>query len=314
MSKQAESQTVKTPKKLKQGLAPNKGLGSLFSEIDAADYYKEPEPTTSEIKKGVTVVDINKIDVNPTQPRTYFDQAALEELAESMATFGIIQPLLVKDEGNFYTIIAGERRYRAARIAKLTEVPVIIKEYSDMEILQVALLENIQRQDLTALEEAACYKRLMDEYFFSADDLAKKLGKNKHAIIASLHLLELCDDARALAAEGKLTASHAKVLLSIEDEILQFACANIVVNDHLSVRETEQLVKKALRDANKPEKTAPDVDENTTTAYKKAENELKALLGSQVNIIQGKKKSKIEIEYYNNEDLERLLHLLKKVG
>jgi len=242
-----------------------------------------------------------------------------------MKTFGIVQPLLVKEDGGMYTIIAGERRYRAARKAKLTEVPVIVKEYTEMEILQVALIENIQRQDLTSIEEATCYKRLMDDFFFSADDVAGKLGKSKHAVISALHLLELSPKAQQLAAEGKLTASHAKVLLSVEDEELQGTCAQRIAEAGLSVRESEAMVAAALKSAAKKaaleEKAASGEDEaenkeasdNEKHAYRRAEHHLKQVLGSQVHIIPGKKKSKIEIEYYSTDDLERILDIFKQL-
>ena len=268
------------------------------------------------------MVDIRKVEPNPTQPRQYFDEDALKELAESMKNFGIIQPILVSEADGHYMIISGERRYRAARIAQLTEVPVIVKEYTEMEILQAAIIENIQRQDLTAIEEAVSYKRLMDDFFFSADDIATKLGKNKHAVISALHLLELAPRAQELAAEGKLTASHAKVLLSVEDPELQATCAERIVQEGLSVRAAETMVSQALKAAAKQaaeaaegteekEQTA-DAQENSTYAYRRAESELERVLGSQVQIRPGKKVSKIEIKYTSIEDLDRILEIIKK--
>jgi ParB family chromosome partitioning protein len=189
-----------------------------------------------------------------------------------------------------------------------------------MEILQVALIENIQRQDLTSIEEATCYKRLMDDFFFSPDDVASKLGKSKHAVTNAMHLLDLPPRAQALAAEGKLTASHAKVLLNITDEELQVACAQKIAEVGLSVRESENMVSSVLKAAAKKAKQEvqpePNPDEqnaleNAEKALRAAENELKFILGSQVHIIPGAKKSKIEIEYYSNEDLERLMDLLR---
>ena len=179
-------------KAAKSGLG--RGLGALIERTEAGGH--EAETPEVKISSGVLMVDITKVEPSPLQPRQYFDEEALNELAESMKEFGIVQPLLVKDEGDYYSIIAGERRYRAARIAKLSTVPVLVKEYTEMETLQVALIENIQRQDLTSIEEAVCYKRLMDDFFFSADEIAENLGKNKHAVISSLHLLELSHGAR----------------------------------------------------------------------------------------------------------------------
>ena len=310
-----------------------KGLGrGLNALIDGVNMSAEKEKNEERVKLELVssqpaqsagnalVVDIRKVEPNPTQPRQYFDDEALAELAESMKTFGIVQPLLVTNNNGQYTIIAGERRYRAARLAKLEEVPVIIKDYTEMEILQVALIENIQRQDLTVMEEATCYKRLMDDFFFSAEDVASKLGKNKHAIISSLHLLELSPKAQELAAQGKLTASHAKVLLSVEDPELQGECAEKIVKDDLSVRGATNMVTSVLKTIAKKaaqppveEKEDEQSDENSAFAYKRAEYELKRVLGSQVHIRPGKKKSKIEIEYYSSDDLERILHIFRKL-
>ena len=296
-------------KTAKSGLG--RGLGALMENSQNA-----AEESIEETKNtGALMVDIRKIEPNPLQPRQFFDEEALRELAESMKDFGIVQPLLVKDEGDFYSIIAGERRYRAARLAKLDEVPVLVKEYTEMETLQVALIENIQRQDLTSIEEAICYKRLMDDFFFSAEEVAQNLGKNKHAVISSLHLLELSDGARQFAAEGKLTASHAKALLSVEDDEMQTQVAKRVADNGLSVRETELFINNLLRQiARKAEASeAEPMSENMAKAYKRAENDLEVLLGSKVQIVPGKKKSKIEIEYYNNEDLERLLGIFRMI-
>jgi len=297
---------------MKSGLG--RGLNAL---LDASSKQGENHAGESGLPAGTMMVDIRKLEPNKDQPRQYFDEAALEELAESMKSFGVISPLLVKDNGGVYSIIAGERRYRAARIAKLKEVPVIVKDYSDGDILQVALIENIQRQDLTLIEEAQCYKRLMDDFFFSTDDIATKVGKNKHAVISALHLLELDPRAQALAGAGKLTASHAKVLLAIEDGDLQAMCADAIVEEGLSVRGAEALVATALKDAERPEpqdKEQEEISEEVIQAYRRAEDDLKRVLGSKVNIRPGKKKGKIEIEYYSPDELDRLLLLLGKSG
>ena len=254
-----------------------RGMGALFG-----DSTPTVSQTEAQDKSGILTVDIRKVEPNPTQPRQFFDESAIEELAESMKTFGIIQPLLVTDEGGHYTIIAGERRYRAARIAQIAEVPVIVKDYTEMEVLQVALIENIQRQDLTSIEEANCYKRLMEDFFFSADDIAGKLGKNKHAVISALHLLELSPNVQELASEGKITASHAKVLLAVEDAQLQEICAQKIIEQGLGVRGAEAMVKLALKMAAKKttqEKPNTEQAENVTQAYRKAEQDLKQVLG-----------------------------------
>ena len=297
---------------MKSGLG--RGLNAL---LDASRQEDKHNIETPSLPGGTLMVDIRKIEPNKSQPRQYFNETALEELAASMKEYGVISPLVVKEEGGRYTIIAGERRYRAARIAKLTEVPVIVKDYSDGDILQVALIENIQRQDLTPIEEALCYKRLMDDFFFSADDIAAKVGKNKHAVISALHLLELGARAQALAGEGKLTASHAKVLLAVEDADLQAFCAEKIVEEGLSVRGAEALVAAALKEAakleNEPETEPEQLSEEVIYAYRRAEDDLKRALGSKVSIRPGKKKGRIEIEYYSPDELERLLLLLGKV-
>jgi len=297
--------------KVKAGLG--RGLNAL---LDASRQDDKHDTIPSPVTGGVLMVDIRKIEPNKDQPRQYFNEAALEELAESMKEYGVISPLVVKESNGIYTIIAGERRFRAARIAKLAEVPVIVKDYSDSDILQVALIENIQRQDLTPIEEALCYKRLMDDFFFSADDIAGKVGKSKHAVISALHLLELDIRVQALAGEGKLTTSHAKVLLQIEDVDLQLACAEKVADEGLSVRGTEMLVAAALKEAARFENESgeAEISEEVIYAYRRAEDDLKRVLGSKVNIRPGKKKGRIEIEYYSPDELERLLQMLGRVG
>ena len=271
------------------------------------------------------MVDIRKVEPNPDQPRRHFAPEAIEELSQSIKEFGIVQPLIVQDNGGHYTIIAGERRYRAARLAKIPQVPVIIKAYTEMEVLQVALIENIQRQDLTPIEEAKCYKRLMDEFFFSVEDVAAKLGKSKHTVISHLHLLELGEHAQNLASEGKLTASHAKVLLVVEDPDLQTKCASKIVEEGLSVRAAEVMIDQVVKMAQKADASQgqpgsggqaeqPQVEPvGTQQAYRHAESILKEILGSQVHIRPGKKSSKIEIEYYSTEDLDRILDIIKSV-
>jgi ParB family chromosome partitioning protein len=285
-----------------------KGLGrGLNALLDNRESTRPAEAAPS----GVMMVDIRRIEPNTKQPRQYFDEASLEELAVSMKTYGVIQPLLVKDSGGYYTIIAGERRYRAARIAKLTEIPVIIKEYTPMDELQVALIENIQRQDLTPIEEAQCYARLMDEFFYKAEDIAAQVGKSKHAITGSLQLLKLSPAAQAFAITGELTASHAKLLLAIDDPKLQANLAERVADEGLSVRSTENAVAAALRDAlNQNENQVPEA---VLQAYRTAEIDLKHVLGAKVSIRPGKKKGRIEIEYYSPNELERLLQLLRGV-
>ncbi|MCL2421590.1 MAG: ParB/RepB/Spo0J family partition protein, partial [Defluviitaleaceae bacterium] len=266
---------------------------------------------------GVTEIDIRKIEPNRNQPRQYFDEAALDELADSIRTYGIIQPLILKDCGDYYNIIAGERRFRAARRANLDAVPAIVKDYTELETLQVALIENIQRQDLTPIEEALCYKRLMDDFFFSQEDIAAKVSKGRAAISSALRLLELDVRVQELVAASRLTVSHAKALLGIKDGDRQFEAAEHVAEDDLSVRATENLVAEILAEPQEapmePPAKEPEFIQNpeVAAAYRHAEEELMTLLGAKVNILQGKKKGKIEIEYYSPDELDRLLGLFK---
>jgi ParB family chromosome partitioning protein len=286
---------------VKKGLG--RGLGALL-DMDREELRKE-QPQS---KTGVLLADIRNIEPSENQPRKFFDESALTELAESIKNFGVIQPLIVKDNGGYYSIIAGERRFRAARLAKLTHVPVIIKEYTETDTLQIALIENIQRQDLTPIEEAACYKRLVEDYFFSPEEIAQKVGKNKHNVQNMLLLLDLDEHVQGLAADGLLTASHGRLLLAVSNADAQFELAQQIIERELSVRQTETLIKNYL---NQKEKTI--LSEDAKTAYRRAEDELKNLFGAKVNIKPGKKKSRIEIEYYSTDELERLLRIFKRL-
>jgi ParB family chromosome partitioning protein len=233
-----------------------KGLGrgvNALKENKNGDINAESAPA---LPGGAVEVDIRRIEPGTGQPRKYFDEGSLQELAESIKSFGVIQPLIVKDSGGFYTIIAGERRYRAARIAKLETLPVVIKEYTEMETLQVALVENIQRKDLTPIEEALCYKRLMDDFFFTSDDIAEKVGKNKHAVAGTVRLLELDERVQRLAADEKLSASHAQALLSLKNNDEQFKCAEKIIEGQMSVRAAEAYITKVIKNAEKNKKPA----------------------------------------------------------
>lgn len=290
-----------------------RGLGALLSLNEEENQLSAAEDGTG---SGVDLIDIRKIEPNENQPRQFFDDASLAELAESIKAYGIIQPLILKDCGGYYSIIAGERRYRAARLANIESVPAMIKDYTDLEILQVALIENIQRQDLTPIEEAVCYRRLIDDFFFSQEDIAVKIGKNRSAISSIVRLLELDKRVQDLISAGRLTISHARVLLALKDGDIQFETAEHAVKDDLSVRETENLValiQTKAEEANKEE--AKEKKPDMKAIYRHAEDELKTLFGAKVNILQGKKKGKIEIEYYSPEELDRLLGLFKvRVG
>lgn len=296
---------------MKKGLG--RGLSALL-DYSATNAESEGQEFSQEsASNGVTQIDIRLIEPNRQQPRQYFDQEALAELAESIQTFGIIQPLIVKDCGGHYAIIAGERRFRAARLAKLETVPAIVKDYSEMETLQIALIENIQRQDLTPIEEASCYKRLVEDFFFTQEDIAQKIGKNRTAVSNIVRLLDLDNRVQELVSVGKLTASHARVLLQIRDVETQYACAEQIAEEGLSVRDTEKLVTSLSKAETRQTDEKKPADQTEQAVYRKVEDELKSLLGAKVNIHPGKKRGKIEIEYYSTEELDRLLCLFKRL-
>lgn len=295
---------------LKKGLG--KGLGALIDNASQSTKPAEPSNniennTTTETKSGTIEVDINKVEPNKDQPRKYFDQEALEELATSISEYGIIQPILVKDEGSYYSIIAGERRWRAARIAKITTVPVIIKDYNPVEILQVALIENIQRMDLNPIEEAECFRRLRDDYFFNQEDIAKKLGKSRNSISQSLSLLNLDSRVQNFVSEGKLSSGHGKNLLQIDDVNEQFDISEHIIENQLSLKDAAEYIKKYNEDLTKVEEKTVPVKENP---YEFAQKEMEHILGTKVNV----KKKKIEIEFYSEEELDRLLTMIKRLS
>jgi len=283
---------------MKKGLG--KGLGALITENTDAD---------RERLSGVLEVDINRVEPNKDQPRKYFEDAALQELSDSIQNYGIIQPLLVKKEDGYFSIIAGERRWRAARMAKLSKVPIIIKEYNDIEVLQVALIENIQRADLNPLEEALSYKRLLEEYGLTQEEIAQKVGKSRSNIANMLRLLKLDKRVQSFLADNKLTVGHARALLPLE-ESMQLELAERIMEEELSVRETESLIQSLSEEAK------PIIEKSPVTRNPMLDNfesNLKQLLGTKVSIKEKNNKGKIEISYFSQEELDRLLCLLKKV-
>jgi ParB family chromosome partitioning protein len=250
-------------------------------------------------------IGINEIEPGANQPRKNFRDAELAELAESIAQFGIIQPIVVKKEDGYYSIIAGERRWRAARLAKLSKIPVIVKDYGGAEAVEAALIENIQRADLNPIEEAACYARLMSEYGITQEALARRVGKSRTHISRSAGLLELDARVQAFVAEGRLTLGHVKAFMSVSDNDEQFRIAETVIEEGLSVRQTE-----ALAEAARKEKAAPPKKSKPEAVYKHIEQELTGLFKTRVSI-KGGARGKIEISYFSPEDLDRLLLLFK---
>ncbi|MCL2351767.1 MAG: ParB/RepB/Spo0J family partition protein [Firmicutes bacterium] len=291
---------MSTSSSIKKGLG--KGLGALITSAQETP------------GGGVVTVDINSIEPNRQQPRQYFDDGALRELADSIREFGIIQPLIVREESGFFSIIAGERRWRAARIAGLREIPVVVKEYSEAETLQIALIENLQREDLNPVEEAMCYKRLMDDYFFSQDGIAAKIGKSRNSVSYALGLLNLEPGVLEYLKDGRLTPAHGRVLLQLKDGALQTAAAAKIAESGMSAREAEKLAAAVINKAEAGRDKAPARAKTAPFLYRGFEDELKNILGTKVRVRDGKNGGgKIEIDYYSPEDLDRLLGMFRNM-
>ena len=280
---------------IKKGLG--KGLDSMIPE----------KKTKAEIKadadNSLVEVKISEIDPNIGQPRKKFDE-------ESIKIHGVIQPIIVTKRGKRYEIIAGERRWRASKLAGLTKIPAVIREYTDKEIMEVSLIENIQRQDLNPIEEAVAFKNLIDEYKMKQDDLAERVSKSRSAITNALRLLKLDDKVKAMLAEGLISTGHARALLAVEDKNKQQILATRIFDEKLSVRETEKLVKQILenKESKKEEKSSEKL------IYKKLEDSLKSIIGSKVSIkSKDNGKGKIEIDYYSIEELDRITELLSNI-
>lgn len=288
-----------------------RGLGKgLDALIPAGDKKITKEENT---KGAETVVKITKVEPNRSQPRKNFDEDALQELADSIKQFGLLQPILVQDKGEYYEIIAGERRWRAAKLAGLKEVPVIIRNYSSQEIVEISLIENIQREDLNPIEEAQAYKRLLTEFNLKHDEVAERVSKSRTAVTNSMRLLKLCDGVQQMIIDDMLSTGHARALIPIEDPELQLQLAQRIFDEKLSVREVEKLVKSILKPAEeKPKKE--EIPQSLMYIYQNIENKLKDKLSRKVAISpKGKNGSgKIEIEFYSNDDLEKLIEILSK--
>lgn len=263
-------------------------------------------------KPGEIKVKIDEIEPNRQQPRQYFDEDSLLELADSIKQFGVIQPLILQKNGDFYSIIAGERRWRAARLAGLKEVPAIIKDYSPEDTMAIALIENIQREDLNPIEEAKAYQRLIEEFGLKQDEAAERVSKSRTAITNSMRLLKLDDRVKQMIIDDMISSGHGRALLSIEDNELQYTIAMQIFDNKMSVRETEKLVKSIVNKKQKAEE--PVVSSQIQLIYKQIEDKMKSILGTKVSInSKNRKKGKIEIEYYSKEDLERIYELLKTI-
>ncbi|MDD4504317.1 MAG: ParB/RepB/Spo0J family partition protein [Clostridiaceae bacterium] len=277
----------------KRGLG--KGLGALIPESEESD------------KNSIIEIKITDIEANEMQPRKAFDDETLADLSESIKEHGVVQPIIVRKVGNTYQIIAGERRWRASRIAGKRTIPAIVKECSNLEVMELALIENLQREDLNSIEEAQAYKSLIEEYDMTQEDISKKIGKSRPAIANSLRLLQLPQVIKNLIAEGKITQGHARALLAISGEKRQLEVAEKIINEQLNVRQIEKMAKDTKV---KKKKQAPL--NNYQIEINQLEERLKAALGTKVTIQHKNNKGRIEIEYYSNEDLDRILDLLEK--
>lgn len=295
-----------------------KGLGAKGLGINALinTELEDMRVAQPQAKKDEAVVELelDLIEPNRRQPRKHFDETALEELAVSLKTYGMIQPIVVKKSGDYYEIIAGERRWRAAKIAGMEKVPVVVKKWEEGEAFEAALVENLQREDLNPMEEAESYQRLQEEFGLSQEKIAEKVGKSRSAITNSLRLLQLDPRVRNFVVENKLTSGHARTLLSITDGDTQFELAEHIIEEGLSVRAVEALVKARLAKAEKADEEKEEAAKVDETAYRAIEDDLKSLFSTKVKLKpMGKRnKGKIEIEYYSEDDLERLLALLKR--
>ncbi|HJD26522.1 MAG TPA: ParB/RepB/Spo0J family partition protein [Candidatus Blautia intestinipullorum] len=304
----------------KSGLG--RGLDALFPEKTVQSKHQDTKKADNAVNSlisqdkeeknsGVMMVKISKVEPNREQPRKKFDEDSLLELSESIKQYGVLQPLLVSDKKDYYEIIAGERRWRAAKLAGIKEIPIIIREFSNQETVEISLIENIQREDLNPVEEAMAYKRLIDEFHLKQDEIAERVSKSRTAVTNSLRLLKLDPRVQNMVIEEMITAGHARAILGISDPDTQEMVAAKVFDHKLSVRETEELVRKILNPSKKKEKVSNTAED---AVYESLEEKMKGITGTRVFIRRKKNnKGKIEIEYYSRDDLERIIDLFESI-
>ncbi len=289
-----------------------KGLDSMIP-----DKIGKTAKEQTQAEKPDTLMDINKVEPNREQPRKNFDEDALLELSESIKQFGVIQPLIVQDRKTYYEIIAGERRWRAAKMAGLKEVPVIIKNYTEQEIMEISLIENIQREDLNPIEEALAYKKLLTEFKLKQDEVAERVSKSRTAVTNSMRLLKLNEKVQQMLIDDMLSTGHARALLAIENSEEQYALAQRIFDEKMSVREVEKLVKKLQKEKKDEEKQPAKPDpsnEQLQVIYHDLEEQLKGILGTKVSIVsKDMKKGRIEIEYYSPDELDHMIDLFRSL-
>ena len=293
-----------------------KGLGALI-----ADTSGEPEKTAEREKpksreKEETgkelYLKISSIEPNRMQPRKNFDEEQLKELADSIRQYGVLQPLLVQKNGDYYEIIAGERRWRAAKMAGLKEIPAVLREYDQQRRMEIALIENVQREDLNPIEEATAYQRLMDEFHLKQEEIAARVSKNRSTVTNSLRLLKLQEEVQGMVAASELSSGHARALLSLEDKDKQLELAKLIVEKSLSVRQVEKLVKDLAQP--RKERVKEKEPDAVALAYQNMEERMKTIMGTKVSINRrDKNKGRIEIEYYSPAELERIIELIETI-
>ena len=294
-------------------MKPNRGLGkglsALFSETEE-DYGKSLlfEETPVEKGEGVTEIDVSSIFANPNQPRKVFDETALKELADSISKHGVIMPIIVNKSGDRYMIIAGERRFRASKIAGLSKVPVIVKQYNERQIKEISLIENLQREDLNPIEAANAMKSLMNDYGLTQEDLADRIGKSRPAIANTLRLLSLSPEVMKMVASGALSAGHARAMISVP-QIDQIKIANFAVKEGLSVRDIEKKVKDYFMTPEEKAKKKQKME--LSLELKELISDMQRVLGTKVNAIGNDKKGRIYIDYYTRDDLDRLSEMIE---
>lgn len=297
---------------MKKGLG--KGLDSLITDkVSTKPAVKSVEKPKNE-QEGAIMLSISKVEPNRDQPRKKFDEDALLELAESIRQYGILQPLIVQKKDDYYSIVAGERRWRAAKLAGTKEIPAIIKKLSDQEIMEISLIENIQREDLNPIEEAQAFKRLLTEFHLKQDEVAERVSKSRTAVTNAMRLLKLNEKVQQMVIDEMLTTGHARALLGIEDQEQQYAVAQKIFDEKLSVRDTEKLVKSLQGEKKKKKETTEKIDPKLEAVYHDLEEQMKGILGTKVYIHhKDAKKGKLEIEYYSQEELDRIIDMIRTI-
>ena len=288
-----------------------KGLDSLIPENKEVkkETVKSEIGSVSEDNSLETIVKITKVEPNRKQPRKNFNEDSLQELADSIKQFGLLQPILVQDRQDHYEIVAGERRWRAAKLAGLKEVPVIIRDYTEQEIAEISLIENIQREDLNPIEEAQAFKRLLEEFQLKQDEVAERVSKSRTAVTNSIRLLKLSDEVQQMVIDDMISTGHARALLAVDDHQQQYTLAQKIFDEKLSVREVEKLVKNLSKPPKEKDKNEEE-DKSLMIVYQDVEEKLKKRLGTKVTISpKGNGAGKIDVEFYNHDDLERLLEI-----